>query len=321
VEALRVSRQVRDGGVTSPVKARQGDEIGGQFRRAKGGTVATSSEAVDCAQELARVEQEKERLKNDEESADREQQEAAAKKVHLSDQRGLLDTIGPANTAWEAARGTLIEETKKICDDLATCASRTSSGLGDDASCLNQAYDEHSAKRQQARADARRLKHELAAADADLTQAKDDLQAALDRFNNVFAQFAVWMGAKRDEIKARQAAFIAARADEACDPKQAWVLLQLALASCKEFDEKKELCIPKEMRELLEEIEGLQETVRTKETAKARKATELTATEALLAAQDTDIVAAVLVLFAKCKQESSDADTKDHVKAAPATAE
>jgi hypothetical protein len=283
--------------------------------------VAASSETVDCAQELARVEQEKERLKNDEESADREQQEAATKKVHLGEQRGLLDTIGPANTAWEAARGVLIEETNKICDDLATCASRTSSTLGNDETCLNQAYDEHSAKRQQGRSDAKRLKHELAVADADLTQAKDDLQAALNRFNNVFAQFAVWMGAKRDQIKARQAAFIAARADEACDPKQAWILLRLAQASCTEFDEKKELCIPKEMRELLEGIKGLQETVRAKETAKALKAAELAATEALLAAQDSDIVAAILVLFAKCKEGTEGTQGSGKETAPKSTAE
>jgi hypothetical protein len=273
--------------------------------------VTASSETVDCSKELERVEEQKEKLKADEEAADRAQQEAAAKKSHLGEQRGLLDKIAGASAAWEAARDVIVKQTQKVCDDLASCANRTSPSLGDDATCLNKAYDERATKRRRARSEARRLKHELAVADADLTQATDDLQWALDEYNSVLADFTAWMTKKSEQIKARQAAFLAARGGESCDPKEAWILLRLAQASCTEFDKKKDICLAKEMSELLEEIKQLQEKVRKKETAKAVKAAELTATQALLRASDTDVVAAILVLFAKCKQANASDDEYD----------
>ena len=186
----------------------------------------TNTPVDPCAAVLLQVQEDKVDLADVERRADREAQEQAAKKAHAAELLTLLDEIGPAVTAWDAEKDGLTAAVSIIWAELAPCLPTLDASLGDDKDCMQKAYDGYGKRLATLRADWRAKKEAAAASAAASDAAADELTEAQDLLSQRYAQFAAYMGKRRDDLQAAAQNFKDAMGSHPCDAKTAYILLR-----------------------------------------------------------------------------------------------
>lgn len=274
---------------------------------AQGGLVSsqTDTPADPCAAVLLQVEEDKVALAGQERRADREAQEQAAKKAHAAELLTLLDEIDPATTAWDAAKDDLTAAVSTLWAELAPCLPTLDASLGDDKDCMKKAYNGYGEWLATLRADLRKRNEAAATAAASADAAAAKLAEAQDLLSQRYAQFATYMGKRRDDLQAAAQSFKAAMGSHPCDARTAYILLRETQDIFKDFKEQAAKCLPEEMRELIMHIDRLQVKARAAQTAKLQADDEAKQASAAVDAAATDKADVILKLFAKCKSDGS----------------
>jgi hypothetical protein len=255
-----------------------------------------------CAAVLDQIKEDKAALEDKERKADLEAQEQAAKKAHAADLLGLLEMIDPANTAWDAVKGDLMTAVTALWKDLAPCLVTLDAALGDDKDCMKSAYDGYDERLAALRAEAQQQSDAAGKADAAADTAAAELAAASGLLSQRYAQFAVYMGQRRDALQAAAQKFKAAMGSNPCDARTAYILLRETQDIFQDVKEQAGKCLPEEMRNLVKEIDRLQMKARAAQTVKAQADDEAQKSSAAVdkaMAAKSDVI---LELFAKCKE-------------------
>lgn len=265
----------------------------------------TSAPADPCEAALRQVDRDKEAFADQEREADRVAQEQAARKAHAAELLTLLDLIGPANTAWDAAKDGLKAAVSTSWAELAPCVPTLDAALGADKDCMRRAYDGYGERLSELRADLEEKQDVAAAAGAAADAAAADLADAQNLLSQRYAQFAVYMGQRRDDLQAAGQAFKAAMGTHPCDAKSAYILLREAQDIFEDFKDQAARCLPEEMRELIITINDLQFRAREAQTAKLHADDEAQRASAAVDAAGSDRATVVLALFHECKSDRS----------------
>jgi hypothetical protein len=257
--------------------------------------------ADPCAAVLRQVEADKAELAEEERKADREAQEQAAKKAHAAELVTLLDQIEPANTAWDAAKGDLVAAVHTLWAELAPCLPALDASLGDDKHCMQKAYDGYGERLAELRADLEEKNEIAAAAAAASDAATARLTDAQNLLSQRYAQFATYMGQRRDDLQTAAQAFKTAMGSHPCDARTAYILLRETQDIFTDFRDQAAKCLPEEMRDLIIRINELQLESRAAQKAK------LQADDGAKKASDTvdaavaDKTTVIFELFRECK--------------------
>ena len=265
----------------------------------------TSTPADPCAAVLLQVEEDKVVLADNERKADLEAQEQAAKKAHAADLLALLAEIGPATTAWDAAKGDLTAAAATLWAELSPCLPTLDASLGDDKDCMAKAYDGYAAQLATLRADLQAKTEAAATAAASSDAAAAALTAAQELLSQRYTQFAAYMGTQRDALQAAAQNFKAAMGSHPCDARTAYILLRETQDIFNDFKAQAAKCLPEEMRELIVKIDKLQIEARVAQTAKSQADDEVTQASAAVATAIADKAGVVLQLFVQCKAAGS----------------
>jgi uncharacterized phage infection (PIP) family protein YhgE len=255
-----------------------------------------------CAAVLDQIKEDKAVLEDKERKADLESQEQAAKKAHAADLLSLLDQIDPANTAWESAKGGLMAAVTTAWEELAPCLTTLDASLGDDKDCMNTAYDGYGEQLAALRSEARQKSDATAKASAAADSAAAELADAQQLLSQRYAQFAVYMGQRRDALQGAAQKFKAAMGSSPCDAKTAYILLREAQDIFDDTKEHAAKCLPEEMRNLIKKIDELQMKARAAQTAKSHADDEAQKASAAVDQAVADKPGVILALFAKCKE-------------------
>jgi hypothetical protein len=265
----------------------------------------TSAPDDPCAAALRQVERDKAAFTDTERAADREAQEQAAKKAHAAELLGLLDLIDPANTAWDAAKAGLDAAVTTLWAELAPCLPSLDAALGADKDCMKQAYDGYAERLAALRADLQE-KQDAAADAADAADAASStLTEAQDLLNQRYAQFAAYMGTRRDDLQTAAQAFKAAMGSHPCDARTAYILLRETQDIVKDFKDQAVRCLPEVMRDLIMVINDLQLAARAAQTAKLHADDRVQRASAAVDAAVADKAAVVFELFDECRSARS----------------
>lgn len=265
----------------------------------------TSAPADPCEAALRQVDRDKEAFADQEREADRVAQEQAARKAHAAELLTLLDLIGPANTAWDSAKDGLRAAVSASWAELAPCVPTLDAALGADKDCMRRAYDGYDERLAELREDLEEKQDAAAAAAAAADAAAATLTDAQNLLSQRYAQFAVYMGQRRDDLQAAGQAFKAAMGTHPCDAKSAYILLRKAQDIFEDFKEQAARCLPEEMRELIIRINDLQFRAREAQTAKLHADDETQRASAAVDAAGSDKATVVLALFHECKSARS----------------
>ena len=255
-----------------------------------------------CAAVLDQIKEDKAALEDKERKADLEAQEQAAKKTHAADLLKLLDEIDPANTAWDAAKGDLMAAVTTMWKELAPCLATLDAALGGDKDCMKTAYDGYGEQLATLRAEAQQQGDAAATASAAADTADAELAAAQALLSQQYAQFATYVGQRRDALQAAAQKFKAAMGSQPCDARTAYILLRETHDIFQDVEEQAAKCLPEEMRNLIKEIDELQMKARAAQTAKLQAGAEATKASAAVDQAAADKSGVILELFAKCKQ-------------------
>ncbi len=270
----------------------------------------TSTPDDPCAAALRQVERDKADFADTERAADREAQEQAARKAHAADLLTLLDLIDPANMAWDAAKAGLDAAVTTLWAELAPCLPSLDAALGGDKDCMKQAYDGYGDRLAALRADLQEKQDEAAAAAAAADEAASTLADAQNLLNQRYAQFADYMGQRRDDLQTAAQAFKAAMGSHPCDAKTAYILLRETQDIVKDFKDQAGRCLPEVMRELIMAINDLQLEARAAQTAKLHADDRAQRASAAVDAAVADKSAVVFALFHECRSaRSASSDT------------
>jgi len=265
----------------------------------------TNTDADPCAAVLLQVEEDKADLTEEELKANREAQEQAAKKAHAAELLAMLDQIGPATAAWDAAKGDLTAAVKSVWAELASCHSTLDASLGDDKDCMKKAYDGYGERLAALRADLKEKREAAAVAARSSDAAADALAEAQNLLSQRYAQFAVYMGQRRDSLKVATQNFKAAMGSHPCDAKTAYILLRETRDIFEDFEDQAAKCLPEVMREQVMKINELQHEARIAQTAKRHAEDEAKKASDALDAAVSDKASVILKLFARCKETGS----------------
>lgn len=261
----------------------------------------TSAPDDPCAAALRQVERDKAAFADTEREADREAQEQAAKKAHAAELLNLLGLIDPANTAWDAAKADLDAAVTTLWAELAPCLPGLDAALGADKDCIKQAYDGHGERLAALRADLQEKQDAASAAATSADEAASTLAEAQDLLNQRYAQFADYMGKRRDDLQTAAQAFKAAMGSHPCDARTAYVLLRETQDIFKDFKDQADRCLPEVMRDLIMAINDLQLEARAAQTAKLHADDRAQRASAAVDAAVADKAAVVFALFDECK--------------------
>lgn len=266
----------------------------------------TSAPADPCAAALSQVDRDKAAFAEQEREADRVAQEQAARKAHAAELLAMLDLIGPANTAWDAAKDGLKAAVSTSWAELAPCVPTLDAALGADKDCMRRAYDGYGERLSELRADLEEKQDAVAAAAAVADAAAAVLAEAQNLLSQRYAQFADYMGKRRDDLQTAGQAFKAAMGSHPCDAKTAYILLREAQDIFEDFKDQAARCLPEEMRELIIRINDLQFRAREAQTAKLHADDEAQRASAAVDAAVSDKATVVFALFHDCKSARSD---------------
>ena len=261
----------------------------------------TSAPDDPCAAALRQVERDKAAFADTEREADREAQEQAAKKAHAAELLNLLGLIDPASTAWDAAKADLDAAVTTLWAELAPCLPGLDAALGADKDCIKQAYDGHGERLAALRADLQEKQDAASAAATSADVAASTLAEAQDLLNQRYAQFADYMGKRRDDLQTAAQAFKAAMGSHPCDARTAYVLLRETQDIFKDFKDQADRCLPEVMRDLIMAINDLQLEARAAQTAKLHADDRAQRASAAVDAAVADKAAVVFALFDECK--------------------
>ena len=261
----------------------------------------TSAPDDPCAAALRQVERDKAAFTDTEREADREAQEQAAKKAHAAELLSLLGLIDPANTAWDAAKADLDAAVTTLWAELAPCLPALDAALGADKDCIKQAYDGYGERLAALRADLQEKQDAASAAATSADEAASTLAEAQDLLNQRYAQFADYMGKRRDDLQTAAQAFKAAMGSHPCDARTAYVLLRETQDIFKDFKDQADRCLPEVMRDLIMAINDLQLEARAAQTAKLHADDRAQRASAAVDAAVADKAAVVFALFDECK--------------------
>jgi hypothetical protein len=265
----------------------------------------TSAPADPCEAALRQVDRDKEAFADQEREADRVAQEQAARRAHAAELLTLLDLIGPANTAWDAAKDGLKAVVSTSWAELAPCVPTLDAALGADKDCMRRAYDAYGERVSELRADLEEKQDAAAAAAAVADAAAATLADAQDLLSQRYAKFADYMGQRRDDLQAAGQAFKAAMGTHPCDAKNAYILLREAQDIFEDFKDQAARCLPEEMRDLIIRINDLQFRAREAQTAKLHADDEAKRASAAVDAATSDKATVILALFHECKSARS----------------
>lgn len=265
----------------------------------------THEPADPCAAALRQVDRDKAAFAEQEREADRVAQEQAARKAHAADLLNMLDLIGPANTAWDAAKDGLKATVSMSWAELAPCVPTLDAALGADKDCMRRAYDGYGERLSELRADLEEKQDVASAAGAVADAAAATLAEAQALLSQQYAKFADYMGQRRDELLAAGQAFKAAMGTHPCDAKTAYILLREAQDIFEDFRHQAARCLPEEMRELVIRINDLQFTAREAQTAKLHADDAAQRASAAVDAAVSDKATVVLALFHECRAARS----------------
>jgi hypothetical protein len=271
----------------------------------------TSAPADPCAAVLRQVDRDKAEFAEQEREADRVSQEQAARRAHAAELLTMLDLIGPANTAWDAAKEQLTAAVTTAWAELAPCVPTLNAALGDDKECMRRAYDGYGERLAELRADLEEKQDAAAAAAAEAGAATTALTDAQNLLSQQYAQFATYMGTQRDALQNAGQAFKTAMGSHPCDAKNAYILLREAQDIYEDFKEQAARCLPEEMRDLIIRINDLQFTAREAQTAKLHADDQAQRASAAVDAAVSDKPTIVLALFHDCKSARSGSSRAD----------
>jgi hypothetical protein len=271
--------------------------------------------ADPCAAVLRQVETDKAALAEEERKADREAQEQAAKKAHAAELVTMLDQIGPANTAWDAAKDELVAAVHRLWAELAPCLPSLDASLGNDKDCMKKAYDGYDEQLAALRADLDEKNEAAAAAATASDTAIARLTDAQNLLSQRYAQFTTYMGQRRDALQAAAQAFKTAMGSHPCDARTAYILLRETQDIFTDFRDQAAKCLPEEMRDLIIKINELQLESRAAQTAKRQADDEAKQASDKVDAAVADKTTVIFELFRECKEAGSSgtaADASEH---------
>jgi chromosome segregation ATPase len=269
----------------------------------EGGLVAidAGASADPCAAVLLEVQNDLTVYAATERQADLEAQELAAKKADAAAVVTLLNQIQPATTAWDTAKPGLMAAVAVLWADLAPCRPTLDAALGDDKDCMQQAYDGYGQQLATLQDD---LTAKNAAA-ADAAQSSAAAAAELAQAQNLlaqrYAQFAAYMGTRRDDLNAATQNFKAAMGTRPCDARQAYILLREAQDIYNDFTAQADKCLPEEMRNLIQEINDLQDKNRKAQTAVQQANDAVTHASSAITVAQANPTEVITELFDQCK--------------------